>query len=150
MRSSTVDRLRLASIYSGSGDRATIPRTMPSTAPQRVVWDGHPGSLGIGFRLQSPRPFSQEGFVCYLRTALRAVCGPLAIALILAAPARAHAAVIPLTAADFAGTSLITFDGIPDGTPVNGMTVDGVLFNYLLNNVASNALVVDNGPADEQ
>ena len=82
----------------------------------------------------------------HLRTALRAVCGPLAIALILAVPIRAHAAVIPLTAADFAGTSLITFDGIPDGTPVNGMTVDGVLFNYLLNNVASNALVVDGGP----
>ena len=70
----------------------------------------------------------------YLRTALRTACGPLAIALILAAPARAHAAVIPLTAADFAGTSLITFDGISDGTPVNGMTVDGVLLNYNLNN----------------
>ena len=82
----------------------------------------------------------------HLRTALRAVCIPLVIALILAVPIRAHAAVIPLTAADFAGTSLITFDGIPDGTPVNGMTVDGVLFNYLLNNVASNALVVDGGP----
>ena len=81
-----------------------------------------------------------------LRTALRTVCGPLAIALILATPMRAYAAVIPLTTADFAGTSLITFDGIPDGTPVNGMTVDGVQFNYFVNNVASNALVVDGGP----
>lgn len=82
----------------------------------------------------------------YLCTALRTVCWPLATALILAAPTRAYAAVIPLTVADFAGTSLITFDGIPDGTPVNGMTVDGVQFNYFVNNVASNALVVDGGP----
>ena len=120
---------------------------MPSTAPQRGVRDGDHGSLGIGFRLYKPATFLAGGFCMYLHTAIRTACAPLAIALILGASTRANAAVIPLTAADFAGTSLITFDGIPDGTPVNGMTVDGVLFNYLLNSVASNALVVDDGPA---
>jgi hypothetical protein len=112
---------------------------------QRAVWDGHPVSLGVGFARRPPAP-SRRGFCMCLRTPLRTVCGPLAIALILANPMRAYAAVISLTAADSAGTSLITFDGIPDGTPVNGMTVDGVQFNYFVNNVASNALVVDGGP----
>ena len=52
----------------------------------------------------------------------------------------------PANGRGFCGRGLITFDGIPDGAPVNGMTVDGVQFNYFVNNVASNALVVDGGP----
>jgi hypothetical protein len=116
---------------------------MPTKINRREFWDGDLVSLGTGFESRQP---AAGGSVMYLRTALRTACGPFAIALILAAPTHASAAVIPLTPADFAGTSLITFDGIPDFTPVNGMTVDGVLFNYLLNNVASDALVVDGGP----
>lgn len=81
-----------------------------------------------------------------LRTASRLLCGSLALGLFFAAPRPAHAVVIPLTAADFAGTSLITFTGIPDGTVVNSMVVDGVLFNYLVNGVASDFLIVDGGP----
>jgi len=67
-------------------------------------------------------------------------------AVVLAATTPARAAVIPLTAADLAGISPITFSGLADGTPVNGLTVGGVLFNYLVNGVSSPNGIIDGGP----
>jgi hypothetical protein len=65
---------------------------------------------------------------------------------VLSAATSARAAVIALTPGDFGGATLITFNGIPDFTPINGQVVNGVLFNYLVNNVASSDAVIDGGP----
>jgi hypothetical protein len=69
---------------------------------------------------------------------------PLAFVLFVATSARA--AVMPLTAVDLAGLTPITFTGLADGTPINGLTVNGVLFNYLISNVPSTSAVIDGGP----
>src|SRR5258708_18701288 len=46
-----------------------------------------------------------------------------------------------------AGTTLIDFTGLADGTEVNGLTVNGVLFNYLVGGSPLNgAVVIDGGP----
>ncbi len=42
-----------------------------------------------------------------------------------------------------AGTTPITFTGLPTGTEVNGLTVGGVLFNYSLGN---GQVIIDGGP----
>ena len=42
-----------------------------------------------------------------------------------------------------AGSTLITFTGLPDGTEVNGLIVGGVLFNYSLGN---GNVIIDGGP----
>jgi hypothetical protein len=68
------------------------------------------------------------------------------LVLLFAASTPARAAVIPLTAADLAGIPPITFAGIADGTVVNGLTVGGVLFSYLVNNAPSTNAVIDGGP----
>jgi len=47
----------------------------------------------------------------------------------------AVASVIPITAAAFgAGSTLTTFTGLAQGTEVNGLTVNGLLFGYSLGN----------------
>jgi PEP-CTERM motif-containing protein len=56
----------------------------------------------------------------------------------------ASAAVIAVDEAAFpSGSSLITFTGLLDGTEVNGLTVDGVLFGYSLGN---GQVIIDGGP----
>ena len=77
-----------------------------------------------------------------VRSALSVLSAPVCLALLVVTPSPAKAAVITLSAAEFAGTSLITFNGIAHNTPVNGMTIDSVLFSYLLNDVPSNELTV--------
>ena len=68
-----------------------------------------------------------------------------ALTLVLLAPGTsATASVIAIGPNDFPpGTTVITFDGLNDGTEVNGLTVDGVLFTYSLGN---GQVVIDGGP----
>jgi PEP-CTERM motif len=82
------------------------------------------------------------------RTSLAKLCRvvPLTVFLTWAMPV--GASVIPLTPADFSGASLITFTGLPNGTIINGMTINGVLFNYLVNNVASIDARIGSGPGN--
>jgi hypothetical protein len=56
--------------------------------------------------------------------------------------------VIPIGLGDFpAGTTPITFTGLADGTEVNGLTVNGVLFNYLIGGIPTHGtVVIDAGP----
>src|SRR5437667_7314453 len=42
-----------------------------------------------------------------------------------------------------AGSTLTTFTGLADGTEVNGLTVNGILFNYSLGN---GQVTIDGGP----
>src|SRR5258708_10411810 len=45
------------------------------------------------------------------------------------------------------GTTLIDFTGLPEGTEVNGLTVNGVQFNYIVGgSPLSGAVVIDGGP----
>jgi len=56
----------------------------------------------------------------------------------------ASATVIAIGPNDFLpGTTVITFDGINDGTEVNGLTVGGVLFSYSIGN---GQVITDGGP----
>jgi len=56
----------------------------------------------------------------------------------------ASATVMAIGPNDFPpGTTVITFDGINDGTEVNGLTVGGVLFSYSLGN---GQVITDGGP----
>ena len=71
-------------------------------------------------------------------------CLVVSTALFTATPV--HAAVIPLTAADLAGVAPITFAGIPDNTVVNGLSLGGVTFNYLVGSIPSTAAIIDGGP----
>jgi hypothetical protein len=48
------------------------------------------------------------------------------------------ATVIKLAQFEFAGLPVTTFDGWATGTEVNGLTVDGILFNYLVDGVPTN------------
>ena len=59
--------------------------------------------------------------------------------------ATAASAVMPVGPGAFgAGSMLVTFDGIPEGAPVNGLSVAGISFSYTL----SNAIVTSTqGPA---
>ena len=68
----------------------------------------------------------------------------LAVSLLATALSTAHAAVIAVGPDAFpAGSTLITFAGLADGTEVNGVSVAGVLFNYSLGN---GAVLIDGGP----
>jgi len=66
----------------------------------------------------------------------------------LAGGSGAMAAVIPVGIADFPGGSqLITFDGLANGTEVNGLTFDGVTFTYTVGGAPQNGQVqIDGGP----
>lgn len=69
------------------------------------------------------------------------------LALLLAVFLPATSAMADVTAAGPSafrvGSTLITFDGLADGTEVNGLVVDGVLFNYTLGN---GQVIIDGGP----
>jgi hypothetical protein len=62
----------------------------------------------------------------------------------LASPARAT--VIPLTPANFAGTSLIDFGTVETLAPIDGQTINGVVFSYLVSGVHSTDAIIDSGP----
>ncbi len=70
----------------------------------------------------------------------------LAVGFLLAA--NAPASVISIAQSAFpTGATTIDFTGIPDGTEVNGLTVSGANFSYLLNGVpTSGAVQIDGGP----
>jgi len=71
----------------------------------------------------------------------------LAICTLLVA-SRASASVIPITAAAFGpGSTLTTFTGLAQGTEVNGLTVNGLLFGYSLGNGQAFIDLID-GPGD--
>jgi PEP-CTERM motif len=62
---------------------------------------------------------------------------------LVAAP-RASASTIAVGIGAFgAGSTLTTFNGLADGTEVNGLTVGGILFSYSLGN---GQLIIDGGP----
>jgi len=68
----------------------------------------------------------------------------IALSAALAYPALSSASVISVGVAAFgAGSTLTTFTGLADGTEVNGLTRDGLLFQYSLGN---GNLVIDGGP----
>ncbi len=57
-----------------------------------------------------------------------------------------QAAVIAIDPSAFGpGSTLINFNGLADGTEVNGLTVGGVSFNYSLGN---GSVIIDGGPGD--
>src|SRR4051812_3679187 len=60
----------------------------------------------------------------------------------------AFAAVIPVGPGAFpVGSTLITFDGLANGTEVNGLIVDGVSFTYTVEGILLNgAVTIDEGP----
>lgn len=64
---------------------------------------------------------------------------------VFASTARATVIAVPETS--FAGLPVITFDGLAYPEEVNGLTVDGVLFNYIVGGIPTNGqLVIDGGP----
>jgi len=71
------------------------------------------------------------------------IAASLFVIAVLGAPT-ASASVIGVGVGVFgAGSTLTTFTGLADGTEVNGLTVDGILFQYSLGN---GAIVIDGGP----
>jgi hypothetical protein len=73
---------------------------------------------------------------------------PAAFIALLVTGWSARADVISITAGQFnAGSSLITFEGIPNGTNVNGPVTSGVTFGVTSNNVPTNAVVISPSPA---
>jgi len=61
---------------------------------------------------------------------------------------RLVASVVVINPGDFpSGITPITFTGLADTTEVNGLTVNGVLFNYLISGSPTNGdVVIDEGP----
>jgi hypothetical protein len=58
----------------------------------------------------------------------------------------AFAGIVAVSPSDFPpGTTMITFDGLPDGTDLGALVVDGVLFNYTLP-VGLGGVIIDGGP----
>jgi hypothetical protein len=80
------------------------------------------------------------------RTSLGTLVRLLVFAVLLSPATPASATVIALTPADLSGASLISFDGFADSTLVNGLSVSGVQFSYLVNNLPSMNAVIDGGP----
>lgn len=70
----------------------------------------------------------------------------VALALALAAPARAS--VIAITPGDLAGATLIDFGTVQTLAPINGQTINGVMFGFTINGVPSNGAVIDDGPGN--
>jgi hypothetical protein len=71
------------------------------------------------------------------------IAASLFVMAVLGAPT-ASASVIGIGVGAFGpGSTLTTFTGLADGTEVNGLTVDGILFQYSLGN---GAVVIDGGP----
>src|SRR5262249_13831411 len=74
---------------------------------------------------------------------LRVVAATMLVTTVLAV-APLHATTTPVGIAAFGvGSTLTTFTGIPNGTEVNGLTVDGIQFTYSLGNGQA---IIDGGP----
>src|SRR5262245_50374341 len=69
----------------------------------------------------------------------------IAVAIVLGVgPSSAWATAIPIGSGAFgAGSTLITFTGLANGTEVNGLTVGGITFSYSLGN---GDVIIDGGP----
>ena len=58
-----------------------------------------------------------------------------------------NASVIPVASPFFSGDPVTTFTGLADGTEVNGLTVNGIHFSYLIGGTPTNGqVVIDGGP----
>ena len=58
-----------------------------------------------------------------------------------------HASVAPVSSAFFTGDPVTTFTGLATGTEVNGLTVNGITYHYLLGAVPTNGqVIIDGGP----
>lgn len=81
-----------------------------------------------------------------MRTYVRCSTGLAALVLIASFTLGANASVAPVSSSFFSGTP-VTFNGLADGTEVNGLTTDGILFNYLIGGTPTNGQVqIDGGP----
>jgi hypothetical protein len=59
----------------------------------------------------------------------------------------AKASVVPVDSAFFTGDPVTTFTGIATGTEVNGLTTNGIHFNYLIGGIPTNGdVIIDGGP----
>jgi PEP-CTERM motif len=65
---------------------------------------------------------------------------------ILAGAAPARAAVVPLTAFDFGGATLIDFGTNQTLAPINGQVISGVTFGYTINGIASTDAIIGGEP----
>lgn len=81
----------------------------------------------------------------YSKRTIVAAIAVVSVALVTGVTARAS--VIAVGSGAFAGSPVLTFTGLADGTEVNGLTVNGVLFNYLIGSTPTNGqVVIDGGP----
>src|ERR1019366_2447052 len=83
-----------------------------------------------------------------MRKKLRWPVSTVAIILATLLPgATAQASVVQVGPAFFAGDPITTFDGLATDTDVNGLTSNGILFNYILGgNAKYGRLAIDGGP----
>ncbi len=59
----------------------------------------------------------------------------------------AHASTMIVGKAFFAGDPVTTFDGLATGTEVNGLTVNGITYRYLIGGTPTNGqVIIDGGP----
>lgn len=81
-----------------------------------------------------------------MRTNVRRSTGLAALVLIASFTLGANASVAPVSSSFFSGTP-VTFNGLANGTEVNGLTTNGILFNYLIGSTPTNGQVeIDGGP----
>lgn len=72
-----------------------------------------------------------------------------ALVLLLGPRRIADAAIItPIVPADVAGANLIDFGTNETGAPIDGQTISGVQFSFLVNGLHSNNAVIDDGPGN--
>jgi hypothetical protein len=60
----------------------------------------------------------------------------------------AAAIITPIVPADVAGANLIDFGTVETNAPIDGQTINGVQFSFLVNGVHSNNAVIDDGPGN--
>jgi hypothetical protein len=71
-----------------------------------------------------------------------------ALALLAGGAGQAEAGLISITPGALAGANVIDFGPIPTFAPIDGQTINGVLFSYLVNGVHSTDAVIDGGPGN--
>src|SRR5262249_25110374 len=82
---------------------------------------------------------------CFMRKCIRmlGVVGILSLSVPIS-----NASVLPVGPGAFpTGSPLLNFNGLADGTEVNGLVVSGVTFSYTLGGILTNgAVIIDGGP----
>jgi hypothetical protein len=74
-------------------------------------------------------------------------CGVAVLIATLALGSSGSATVIPVSKVFFTGSPVTTFNGLANGTEVNGLTSNGILFNYLVGGTPTNGqVIIDGGP----